>query len=150
MTATVQDILKKINYIEADLEIHKQILFAIPSAESQAMERTIRLIAEKTAEIEVLRGEIKAIDPEEYQRILDLEGVIGEFRALAASKGFTSIVGRNVDEPCSLRLQGSPPIECLVKACDAAGSWTIITLDGQLRHFGPEMVDEHPPTTELP
>ena len=149
MTATVQDILKKINYIEADIEIHKQILFAIPSAESEAMESTIRQIADKKAEIEVLRGEIQALDPAEYQRILDLEGVIGEFKALAAAKGFTSIIGRNVNESCTLQLKDQPPIECLVKACDSSGSWTIITLDSKLRHFGPEMVDEQPPTTEL-
>ncbi|EKD39250.1 MAG: hypothetical protein ACD_75C00464G0001, partial [uncultured bacterium] len=28
---TVQDILKRINYIEADIDIQKQILFSIPS-----------------------------------------------------------------------------------------------------------------------
>lgn len=149
MTATVQDLLKKINYIEADLEIHKQILFSIPSAESAAIEKTIHLIAGKRAEIEDLREQIKAVDPEEYRRILNLEKVVSEFKNLATTKGFTSIIGKNVDEPCTLRLKEGSLIDCLVKACDSAGSWTVITLDGQLRHFTLEMVDEQPPTQPM-
>lgn len=146
MTATVQDILKKINYIEADVEIHKQILFSIPSAEKAAIERTIRLIADKKAEIEGLRLEIKAIAPAEYQRILDLEGAIGEFKALATSKGFVTIIGKTIDESCCLQLKDGNAIDCLVKACDRSGAWTIITLDGRLRHFASDLVDEAPPT----
>ncbi len=145
MTATAQDLLKKINYIEADVEIHKQILFSIPSADKAAIEDTIRLIAAKKKEIEDLREEIRAVDPEEYQRIVELEDVIREFKALAATRNFTSIVGKNVDEPCALRLKEAPPLPCLVKACDSGGAWTVITLDGQLRHFDAAAVDEQPP-----
>ena len=36
-----EDLLKKINYIEADLEIQKQILFSIPSANKEEIEKTI-------------------------------------------------------------------------------------------------------------
>jgi hypothetical protein len=147
MTATVADLLKKINYIEADVEIHRQILFSIPSAETKAMEETIRLIAGKKEEIEELRRQINVLDPEEYKRILRFEEVLGEFKALAATRNFTNIIGKNVNESCALKLKGEAPIECLVKACDAAGSFTIITLDGQLRHFAADMVEEKPPAT---
>lgn len=147
MKATVEDLLKKINYIEADVEIHKQILFSTPSADTATMEETIRLIADKKAEIKELRRQISALNPEEYERILRFEEVLAEFKTLAASSNFTHIIGKNVNEPCALQLKGDAPIECLVKACDAAGSWTIITHDGQLRHFTADMVDEKPPAT---
>jgi rRNA-processing protein FCF1 len=146
MKATVEDLLKKINYIEADVEIHKQILFSIPSADTAAMEETIRLIADKKAEIKDLRRQISALNPEEYKRILRFEEVLAEFKTLAATRNFTAIIGKNVNEPCALQLKGDAPIECLVKACDAAGSWTIITHDGQLRHFTADMVDEEVPS----
>ncbi len=150
MKATVEDLLKKINYIEADVEIHKQILFSIPSADTTAMEETIRLIANKKAEIEELRRQINVLNPEEYGRILRFEEVLGEFKTLATTRKFTTIIGKNVNEPCALQLKGDAPIECLVKACDDAGSWTIITLDGQLRHFTADMVNEEPPATPRP
>lgn len=147
MKVSVEDLLKKINYIEADVEIHKQILFSIPSADTAAMEKTIRLIADKKAEIEDLRRRISALNPEEYGRILRFEEVLAEFKTLAATRNFSTIIGKNVNEPCALQLKNDNPIDCLVKACDTTGSWTIITLDGQLRHFAADMVDEKPPTT---
>ena len=147
MTATAQDLLKKINYIEADVEIHKQILFSIPSADKTAIEDTTRLIAVKKKEIEELREEIRAVDPEEYRRIVEFEEVIREFKALAATRNFTSIVGKNVDEPCTLRLKDAPPLPCLVKASDSSGAWTVITLDGRLCSFAAAAVDEQPPPT---
>jgi hypothetical protein len=146
MTVSVEDLLKKINYIEADVEIHKQILFSIPSADTAAMEETIRLIADKKAEIEDLRRQISELNPEEYGRILRFEEVLAEFKTLASTRNFTHIIGKNVNEPCSLKLKDDAPIDCLVKACDAAGSWTIITLDGQLRHFAADMVAEAAPS----
>ena len=137
-----QDLLKKINYIEADIEIQKQILFSIPSEQRADMEKTVRIIAAKKAEIETLRGQIREIDPEEFERIIIFEKAIGEFKELAATKKFSSITGRNINEGCSLALKDTAAIECLIKACDADGNWTIITMEGEIRHFPQASVAE--------
>jgi len=139
-----QDLLKKINYIEADIEIQKQILFSIPSDQQGEMEKTIGIIAERRKEIETLRQQIKDIDPEEFDRILVFEKAINEFKQLATTRQFTSITGRNINEPCALSLQDGGSIECLIKACDADGNWTIITLQGEIRHFSQDTVTEKP------
>jgi hypothetical protein len=140
----VQDLLKKINYIEADIEIHKQILFSTPSAQRAEMEKTVAIIAAKKAEIETLRQQIKELDPAEFERILVFEKAIGEFRDLAATRKFTAITGKNINESCQLAMQNGGAIECLIKACDADGNWTIITLDGEIRHFEQADVAEKP------
>jgi len=138
-------LLKKINYIEADVEIQKQILFSIPSDQQTEMEKTISLIAAKKKEIEVLREELREIDPVEYNRIMTFEKTLNEFRKIAAEKPFQSIINRNVHDQCSLLLNGGDQVECLIKACDNDGNWTIITLDGEIRQFSAADVAEKPP-----
>jgi hypothetical protein len=140
-----EDLLKKINYIEADVEIHKQILFSIPSAQKAEMEKTITLIAAKKEEIEVLRQELRELDPAEYDRIVIFENAVTEFRKIAAASPFQSIVNRNVNEECALALQNGDEVECLIKACDNEGNWTIITIDGQIKQFPTADVAEKPP-----
>ena len=141
---TIQDLLKKINYIEADIEIQKQILYAIPSGQKSEMEKTIGIIAAKKQEIEILRQQIREIDPEEHAKIVALEQAVTEFRKLAASKKFTSITGRNINEQCVLSLADGSAVECLIKACAESGDWTVITLDGELKHFPQAEVAETP------
>lgn len=143
-TAT-PDLLKKINYIEVDVEIQKQILFSIPSAETDEIEKTIRLIAERKKEIEVLRDEIKAADPVEYERIMVFETAIADFRELASSTSFESIVSREMGGDCSLKIKNAPPVECLIKANDPEGNWTIITLEGKIQQYAKEQVTEKKP-----
>ncbi|EKD40137.1 MAG: hypothetical protein ACD_75C00161G0001, partial [uncultured bacterium] len=75
---TTQDLLKRINYIEADIDIQKQILYSIPSEQTAEMEKTIALIAAKKQEIETLRQQIQESDPEEHARIVALEKTIAE------------------------------------------------------------------------
>lgn len=146
MTNTnIQDLLKKINYIEADIEIQKQILFSIPSDQEAEMEKTIGIIAEKKDEINGLRQQIKVLDPGEYERIRVFENAITEFKKIAAESKFQSIINRNVNEECSLALHNDEKIECLIKACDAQGDWTIITLEGKLQQFPESQVAEKPP-----
>ncbi|MFH0781952.1 MAG: hypothetical protein V2B20_08370 [Pseudomonadota bacterium] len=145
----VQDLLKKINYIEADIEIQKQILFSIPSDQKAEMEKSVSIIAAKRKEIETLRQEIREIDPAEYERILIFEKAINEFKQLAATRKFSSIIGRNINEACQLALNHDEAAECLIKACDADGNWTIITLDGEIRHFEQAEVAEKPPETSI-
>jgi len=139
-----QDLLKKINYIEADIEIQKQILFSIPAEDTTEMEKTITIIAAKKAEIETLRQQIRELDPEEFARILVFEKAINEFKALAKTRQFTSIIGKNINEICQLAMKNGEQIECLIKACDAEGNWSIITLDGEIRHYEQAAVTEKP------
>ena len=142
------DLLRKINYIEADVEIQKQVLCSIPSAQKDEMEKTIKIIAGKKEEIEKLRLEIKAIDPDEYQRIIVFENAINQFKKLATEKKFESIVSRNVNEECSLELKEGSNMECLLKASDANGDWTIITMEGEVLQFEGEAVAEKPQKAE--
>jgi len=144
-SAATQDLLRKINFIEVDVEIQKQILFSIPSDQTDEMEKTITLIAEKTKEIEELREKIRTIDPEEYQRITVFEKAITSFRELASKTEFQSIVSREIGGECVLDVKDSTNIECLIKACDAKENWTIITLDGELQQYTKAQVNEIPP-----
>ena len=140
-----EDLLKKINYIEADVEIHKQILFSIPSNQQAEMETTITLIAAKKEEIEGLRQELKKHDPEEFAQIVLFENAVNEFKKIANDTPFQAIINRNVNEECSLALQNGAPVECLIKACDHDGNWTIITLAGEIKQFPAALVAEKPP-----
>ena len=145
----IQDLLKKINYIEADIEIQKQILFSIPSEQQMEMEKTVAVIAAKKSEIATLRQQIKEIDPQEFERILVFEEVINEFKQLAAARQFTSITGKNITEECVLTLHDSTAVECLVKACDADGNWTIINLEGKIEFFPKNAVSDKPITPQF-
>ena len=138
-------LLKKINYIEVDVEIQKQILFSIPSNKKDEMEATITKIATKKEEIEVLRQELKKNDPQEFARIVLFEKAATEFRKIAQNTPFQSIDNRNVNEGCSLALHGGVVVECLIKACDHEGTWTIITMEGAVQQFPAAAVAEKPP-----
>ncbi len=138
-------LLKKINYIEAELDIQKQILFSIPSAQKAEMEKTITQIAARKKEIEALRQELKEHDPAEYDRILIFEKVVAEFRQIALDTPFQAIINRNVNEECFLALQNGKQVDCLIKACDNEENWTVITLDGQIKQFPSVDVAEKPP-----
>jgi len=138
-------LLKKINYIEADVEIQKQILFSIPSAQTTEIENTIATIAAKKEEIEVLRQELRVLDPEEYDRIIVFEKAVAEFKKIGIEHRFQAIINRNVNEECALALQNGEKLECLIKACDSDSNWTIITIDGKLRQFDEADVAERPP-----
>ncbi len=144
MSISTQDLLKKINYIEADIEIHKQILFSIPSGNRQEIEKILKVIAGKKEEINQLRQEIKKIDPDEDRRITVFENTVNDFKKIAAEKNFQSIVSRNINETCSLSLTNKTELECLIKACDENGDWTIITLEGEIKYFGKDAVAEEP------
>jgi len=144
MSTTSQDLLKKINYIEADIEIHKQILFSIPSDNRQEIEKTIKTIAEKKEAIVRLRQEIKKIDPEEDKWITIFENAVNDFKKISSKKKFQFIASMNVDEKCSLLLADKSEIPCLIKACEENGDWTIITLEGKISHFKKDHVKEKP------
>jgi hypothetical protein len=142
---TCQDILRKINFIETDIEIQKQILFSIPSEQKDEMEKTVKIIADKTSEIKILREDIKRIDPAQYDQIMVFENAIQTFKRLASENKFQTIINRNVGQECSLALEGGKTVECLIKACDIEENWTIITLDGKIEQFNKTEVTEKPP-----
>jgi hypothetical protein len=142
MNQRVQDLLKKITYIEADIEIQKQILFSIPSDKQQEMEHVIKVIAAKKNEISTLRSELQSVSPEEHQNIVTLENAVTAFKKIASEKKFKSITIMNLNEECCLHLRNQPKIHCLVKACDENGGWTIISIDGMIQHFSKIDVDE--------
>lgn len=141
-----QALLKKINYIEADLDIQKQILFSIPSAEKAEIEKAIVLIAARKKEIETLRQELHELDPAEYERILAFEVAVDKFKKIAAETPFQSIINRNINEECALALQNGEQLQCLIKACDENGNWTVITLNGEIKQFpAAEVTEKAPP-----
>ncbi len=143
-----QALLKKINYIEADLDIQRQILFSIPSAKKAEIEKVIGLIAARKKEIDTLRQKLRELDPAEYERILVFEVAVDKFKKIAAGSPFQAIVNRNINEECALALQNGEPLECLIKACDENGNWTVITLEGEIRQFpAGEVAEKAPPKT---
>ncbi len=140
MGQKVQDILKKINYIEVDMDIQKQILFSIPSADTDEMEKTVKIIAEKKAMINDLREQIQAIDPEEFNRILVFERASEQFRQLTTEKKFVEITTLTEGEQCSIQPKEGKTIDCIVKAKDEAGNFTVITFDGEIIELSKEDV----------
>lgn len=135
MQPTVQDLLKKINYIEAEVEIQKQILVSIPSDQRGDMEKVIRKIAQAKNEIEQLRAEIKTVSPNEYQNILKIEKAADEFKKIAGENKFEHIENMSMLEDCSIRCKNGDEFSCLVKGRDKDGNWTVITTAGDLRQF---------------
>ena len=51
----VENLLKKISFIETDMELHKQILVTIPSDQKDDLEQVMQTIADKKQEIQELR-----------------------------------------------------------------------------------------------
>jgi len=144
MNQRVQDLLKKITYIEADIEIHKQILFSLPSNDQKEMESVLKKIAAHKEEINTLLLEIMKIAPEEHEKIVILEKAVTAFHKLASEKKFKFIQGLNSYEKCCLSLKKEHALDCLIKACDEDGRWTIITMEGELKQFSQIDVDETP------
>lgn len=141
MSQQVQNILKKINYIEADMEIYRQILGSIPSANREEMEETIKIIAQKKAMVEKLRQEINTVDPAAFDQILAFEKVTEHFKQLAGEKKFLEITTPNEKEECIIKLKkDDETIGCLVKAKDESGGYTIITFNGEILEFSNEEV----------
>lgn len=141
MNNSVQNLLKKINFIEAEVEIQKQILFSIPSDQKKEMEEVIKKIAQAKSEIEQLRAEIALASPEEYAQILKFEEATNQFKKISAKKNFQKIENMTTTDKCTLCLKGGEELTCLIKAIDEDGNWTVITIDGDIRHFDKEDVE---------
>ena len=144
MNKQVQDLLKKITYIEADIEIQKQILFSIPQADRKEMERVVGIIATHKAEINTLHAKLEKISPKDHEHIMLLERAVTEFKKIASTRKFRSVQVMQVQEDLGLQLNQTTRLPCLVKACDEEGGWTIITPEGEIRQFASSEVKEIP------
>ena len=138
----IQQILQKINYLEAEIDIQKQILFSIPSANTEEIESTLRVIAARKSDIENLRRQINDLDPEEFARIVAFEEASARFMAIGAENTFTDLFYKQAGHECTLRLADGTIIDCLVKARDEKGGWTSLTNDGEVLRFDREQVVE--------
>ncbi len=136
----IQQILKKINYLEAEVEIQKQILFSIPSANKEEIKSTIQTIAARKSDIESLRRQINEQNPEEFSRIVAFEKASAKFMAIGAEKTFTALFHKQVGHECDLRLADGTTVDCIVKACDEKGGWALVTADGEVLQFTREQV----------
>jgi hypothetical protein len=86
--------------------------------------------------VQGLRQEIKNTDPLVFERIMAFEKATGRFKQLAAEKNFIEVKTPNENEPCNLNLKkNNQTIECLVKAKDESGGYTIISYNGEILEF---------------
>lgn len=131
MSQTVEQILQKISFLEKDMELHKSILASIPAGKEDEMEEVIGTIVELKKKIETEKESIKDVDPEMYEQIQKMETASQRFREIAEQKEFQTIVTLDHSRECYIDLKGGERLECLVKAQDKDGDWTVLTVDGE-------------------
>ncbi len=129
---TVQNLLKKINYIEAEVEIQKQILFSIPSEQEDEIKHVLVKIADAKEQITLLREEIKSISPREYQKIIDIEKGVAKFQEIAATKKFSAVENMTAGTDCTVKCVDERNISCLIKAYEENGDLTILSTKGEV------------------
>ncbi|MCG8688379.1 MAG: DUF4988 domain-containing protein [Desulfobacterales bacterium] len=142
MKDRVKGLLQKINFIETDIEIQKQILFSIPTDQKDEMEKVMKVIASQKEQIQELRERIKEIDPDEYNRIITLEKAIETFRKLSQDRKFVAVNTMNETGECYITLNDGTKMDCLVSAKDEDGNWTVLTLDGETKEYPGGLIKE--------
>lgn len=135
MSATIKGLLQKINFIETDMDLHKQILVSIPSDNNAQIETTIQKIADQKNQINQLRQQIKQLDENEYNRIIAIEQAAETFRQISKDKKFVRVNTLNESGVCYITLNEGTRIDCLVAAKEENGNWTVLTLDGKTREY---------------
>lgn len=135
MKERVRALLSKINYIETDMELQKQILRSIPSSQKEEMEAVVVKIAAMKQQVLDLRLEIQNTDQEEYNRIVAMEQAADQFRALAREKKFVQVRSTDDQGLCSVTLNDDTRVECLVAAQDEGGDWTLLTPEGEIKTY---------------
>ena len=133
--AKIKGLLQKINFIETDIELHKQILVSIPSADKKGMETVIKKIAELKNQINVLRLEIRKLDEDEYNKITAIERAAEAFRQTARNKKFVQVDTLNETGTCFISFIDGTSLDCLVKAKEENGNWTVLTLEGETKEY---------------
>jgi len=142
MKERVKGLLQKINFIETDMELQKQILFSIPPEQKGEMEKIMDVIASQKQQIQELREMIKEIDPEEYNRIITLEQGTQKFRELSKDKKFETVHTLNETGECFITLNDGTRLDCLVAAKDDTGNWTVLTLEGEALEYPGGLIRE--------
>ena len=135
MSAKVKALLQKINFIETDMEMQKQILFSIPTDNKSEIEKLIDKIADLKKQIADLRQEIKNIDENEYDKIIAIEKGTKRFQELSRDKKFVHVNTLNESGECFITLNDGTRMDCLVAAKEENGNFTILTLEGEAREF---------------
>jgi hypothetical protein len=140
MSKTVDQILQKISFLEKDMELHKSILASIPEGKEDEMREVIGTMAELKKKIEMEKESIKDVDPEMYKQIQKMEVASARFREIAAEKEFQTVVTLDQSRECYIDLRDGDRLECLVKAQDKDGGWTILTIDGETMELAADKV----------
>ena len=135
MSAEVKTLLQKINFIETDMELHKQILLSIPSDNKNEMEKIINKIAGQKKQILALRLEIKKTDKAEYDKIIAIEQAAETFKQISKDKNFISVSTLNESGECYITLNNGTRIDCLVAAKEENGNFTILTINGETKEY---------------
>ncbi|MCK5542096.1 MAG: hypothetical protein KAI40_05340 [Desulfobacterales bacterium] len=135
MSAEVKTLLQKINFIETDMEVHKQILLSIPSDNKKEMEKVINEIADQKKQILTLKQKIKKIDKTEYDKIIAIEQAADTFKQISKNKKFIAVSTLNESGECYITLNNGTRIDCLVAAKEENGNFTILTIDGETKEY---------------
>jgi len=135
MSITVKGLLQKINFVEADMELHKQIMFSIPSDNKAEIEKAVNTIAALKKQISELRDQIKEIDEDEYNKIISIEQAAARFRQISEGKKFVQVNTLNEDRQCFVTFNDGTRLDCLVVAKEENGNWTVLTIDGETKEY---------------
>ena len=145
MSANVKGLLQRINFIETDMEVHKQILFSIPSKNTAEMKKVVDTIADLKQQINDLRDQIKEMDEGEYDRIIAIEQAADRFRQISRDKKFVQVNTLNESGQCFITLNDGTRLECLVAAREENGNWTVLTLAGETKEYTGSLVRSSDP-----
>jgi len=135
MSAKIKEILQKINFIEADMELHKQILLSIPSDNQTEIKSIITKIADQKKQINDLRLEIKKIDEDEYNKIITIERGAEIFQQISKDKNYVQVDTLNETGECFITFNDGTRLDCLVAAKEENGNWTVLTLAGETKEY---------------
>ena len=135
MSAEIKGLLQKINFIETDMNLHKQILISIPSDNKTEIETIIKKIADQKKQISALRQQIKKIDENEYNKIITIEKSAERFRQISKDKKFVQVNTLNESGVCFITFNDGTRIDCLVAAKEENGNWTVLTLEGETKEY---------------
>ncbi|MBU1342893.1 MAG: hypothetical protein KKE44_11660 [Proteobacteria bacterium] len=135
MSAKVKGLLQKINFIEADMDLHKQILVSIPSDKKTQMETIVKKIADQKKQIAELRLEIKKTDKDEYDKIIAIEKAAETFRQISRDKKYVLVNTLNETGVCYITFNDGTRLDCLVAAKEDNGNWTVLTVEGETKEY---------------
>ena len=117
------------------MELHKQILFSIPSENKAEMETVVNTIAAQKQQISDLRDQIKEMDMDEYNKIIAIEQAAERFRQISKDKKFDQVSTLNEDRQCFITFNDGTRLDCLVAAKEENGNWTVLTIEGETKEI---------------